>query len=269
MTFREAVELLRSHGVASPEYDAREIFIRFGGFSRNGIISQASSSDAPLLTAAIERRCAREPLQYIIGEVGFYREVYSVSPDCLIPREDTEILVDYAVKRLKSGARFLDLCTGSGCIAISVLNNTSGTSAVATDISQGALDMARKNADNCGVSDRLTLCQADARCERADGLFDAILSNPPYVTNEEFEALEPELYFEPKGALVASDDGAEFYKTIIPTHKDSLKPGGFFAFEIGANQAPLLSSLAELYGMRFELLRDYSGNDRVAILTPV
>lgn len=269
MEFREATELLRSHGVASAEHDAREIFIRFGGFSRNTVIKPSDSSDAPLLLAAVERRCAREPLQYIIGEVGFYREVYSVTPDCLIPREDTEILVDYAVKHLKPGARFLDLCTGSGCIAISVLNNTSGTSAVATDISLGALDIARKNARDTGVLDRLTLCRADARCERADGHFDAILSNPPYVTKDEFCALEPELYFEPKGALVANDDGAEFYKTIIPTHKDSLNPGGFFAFEIGAKQAPLLSSLSELYGMRFELLRDFSGNDRVAILTPV
>ncbi|MBQ8719605.1 MAG: peptide chain release factor N(5)-glutamine methyltransferase [Clostridia bacterium] len=267
MQFRDAVELLSSHGVQSAAHDAREIFIRFGGFSRSEIIPPTASSDELLLISAIERRCEREPLQYIVGEVGFYREVYSVSPDCLIPREDTEVLVDYAVKNLPSGARFLDLCTGSGCVAISTLNNTKDTTAVATDISLGALDMAKKNAERCGVSDRLTLRHSDARAEREAGLFDAILSNPPYVSQEEFEALEPELYFEPKGALVAKDDGAEFYKTIIPTHKDSLKRGGFFAFEIGATQAPLLSSLAEIYGMSLKVIRDLSGNDRVAVLT--
>ena len=124
MTFRECINLLKGANIPNPEYDARELFIKFAPLSRGAAILDSTVSDSAALISAVERRCAREPLQYIIGEVGFYRELYSVSPDCLIPRADTEILVDFAVKNLGAGARFLDLCTGSGCIAISTLKNT-------------------------------------------------------------------------------------------------------------------------------------------------
>ena len=99
-----------------------------------------------------------------------------------------------------------------------------------------------------------------------DGEFYAILSNPPYVTEQEFSSLEPELYFEPRGALVAKEEGVEFYKAIASAYKDSLKPGGFFAFEIGATQAPQLSAIAKAHDMSLDIIRDLSGNDRVAVL---
>ena len=98
MTFRECINLLKGANIPNPEYDARELFINFAPLSRGAAILDSTESDSAALVSAVERRCAREPLQYIIGEVGFYRELYSVSPDCLIPRADTEILVDFAVK---------------------------------------------------------------------------------------------------------------------------------------------------------------------------
>ena len=145
MTLREAIELLRGAGVPSPEYDARELFRSALGLGRAEIIDGATDYTSALLDEMIQRRAAREPLQYIVGEVGFFRESYKVTPAVLIPRSDTETLVEYAVASIPRGARFADLCTGSGCIAVSTLKNTEETTALAVDISEDALAVAREN----------------------------------------------------------------------------------------------------------------------------
>ena len=161
MKLSDAVKLLRNAGIDSASYDAREIFLHIGGFSRNELLFSDPESFDEKLIFAVNRRQKREPLQYIIGEVGFYKETYKVSKDCLIPREDTEILVDYAVKNLPSGAHFLDICTGSGCIAISTLKNTKNTTATAIDISSAALEIAKKNANLNGISERISFVESD------------------------------------------------------------------------------------------------------------
>ena len=266
MTFKECIDALRAAGIETAEHEARELFTRFADFPRGGVILNTDASASEELSSAVERRCSREPLQYIVGEVGFYRELYSVSPDCLIPRADTETLVDFAVKALKEGARFLDVCTGSGCIAVSTLKNTRATTAVAVDISYGALDIASKNAAKNGVGDRIEFLRMDALSGAPDGKFDAVLSNPPYVSQSEYEALAPELYFEPKLALLGGEDGADFYRYMIPAYKKCLTDGGFMAFEIGSSQGALLTTLAAENGMLIEIIKDLSGNDRVAVL---
>ena len=119
MTYKEAVRILTDAGIDSAQYDARELFCHIGGYTVGEILLANPECGSAELASAVARRAKREPLQYIIGEVEFYRERYRVTPDCLIPRADTEILVDYAVKHLPVGASFLDLCTGSGCVAIS------------------------------------------------------------------------------------------------------------------------------------------------------
>ena len=154
MKLREAIEILKCAGVENPRYDARELFIRIGKMKAAELLSPDAECDSCELESAIERRRKREPLQYIIGEVDFYRESYKVTPDCLIPRQDTEILVDYAVKHIPEKATFLDLGTGSGCIAISTLKNTKKTKAFAVDISEAALNLARYNAEKNGVHER-------------------------------------------------------------------------------------------------------------------
>ena len=146
MKLHEAIKILSDAGISNPRYDARELFMRIGGMQLTDLISADAECTNPLLDLAIERRKNREPLQYIIGNVDFYRENYEINPNCLIPRQDTEVLVDYAVKAIPGGAHFLDLCTGSGCIAISTLKNTANTRAVAIDISGGAIEVAKKNA---------------------------------------------------------------------------------------------------------------------------
>lgn len=266
MTLREAVTLLRSCGVDSPEYDAREIFCASEGRSRAEIIGMESVAASAQFEEMIKRRAAREPLQYILGEVGFFRESYKVTPDVLIPRADTEILVEYATAEIPRGARFLDLCTGSGCIAVSTLKNTVDTTALAVDVSEAALAVARENAERNGVSERLTLKRADLLCEVPEGKYFAVLSNPPYVSESDYLGLESEIYHEPRTAFVGGSDGLDFYKRLIPLSIDLIEDGGFAAFEIGFDQGESVSKIAEMLSVDHRILRDYAGNDRVLVI---
>ena len=266
MTLSEAISLLKDAGVENPEFDARELFVHFGNFKRHELVSRSIVLDDEIIEPKLQERIKRVPLQYIIGSTGFYRESYKVTKDCLIPREDTEILVDFAVNNIPEGENFIDLCTGSGCIAISTLCNTKKTNCVAIDISQAALFIAEENAKTNGVSDRIELRCADALHFCPPKKVFAVLSNPPYVTESEYNELSPELYYEPKIALVGRDEGLEFYKRIVPMSKSSLKPSGFIAFEIGNSQAEALRKIAEENEMSAEILTDFSGNARVAVL---
>ncbi len=266
MRYKEAVALLKAAGIGSAEYDARELFCHFGGFNRSEIfLSNPECGDAELLNA-IERRIKHEPLQYIIGEVEFYRESYKVTPDCLIPRQDTEILVDYAVRNLPEGATFMDLCTGSGCIAISTLKNTVGTHAIAVDIDGGALSVAEENAQRNGVADRIHLRRADLLCEVVDEPVFAVISNPPYVVDAVYESLENEIFHEPRHAFVGGKDGGDFYRRLTPIYKEMIAPNGFIAYEIGYDQAELIRGIAEECGMSCQIMKDYGARDRVAVL---
>lgn len=266
MKLYEAINILTEAGVEDPRYDARELFRRIGGFKDYELLSQAVESSSPKLISAINRRANREPLQYIVGEVDFYRESYKVTPDCLIPRQETELLVDYAVKNIPSGKSFLDLCTGSGCIAISTLCNTNGTAAIAVDLSESALNVARENANRCGVSDRVRFLCKNALTECAAESVFAVISNPPYVTEAAYASLQPEIYKEPRMAFVAGEDGLVFYRAIVSLYKDKIEKGGFFAFEIGYDQGDALREIAASHGMSAEIIKDYSANDRIAVL---
>ena len=266
MKLNEAVKLLTRAGIEDARAEARMLFSKICGADYATLLTSNPEYDDQRLVSAIMRRCEREPLQYILGEVEFYRESYKVTTDCLIPRSDTEILVDYAVKNLPSGAKFLDLCTGSGCVAISTLKNTENTTAVAIDISEATLSLAIENAERAGVAGRLTAKIADVFSTVEDGEFYAVLSNPPYVTEKAYAALEPEIYREPKIAFVGGVDGMDFYKRIIPAYKDKINENGFIAFEIGYDQGEAISSLAAEHSMTCEITKDLSGLDRVAIL---
>lgn len=264
MRLSDAVRLLSGAGIEDAKREARIIFIELCKKSELDILDK--DCESPLADEAVLRRCKREPLQYIIGKVGFFSEEYFVSPACLIPRADTEILVEQAVKRIPEGEYFIDLCTGSGCIAISTLSNTKNTRCAAVDISEDALLLAKKNAEHNGVSDRIELLNADAVKKEVEGEFFALLSNPPYIRKEVYEKLETEIFHEPKIALVAEDGGLFFYKKIIPLYKNKIKAGGFMAFEIGYDQGDALLEIAKNNGLEAQIIKDYSGNDRVALI---
>lgn len=266
LTLKEASDMLAEAGIADSKDEARRIFSLVGGVPHYALLSPSFETDNGAVIGAVTRRCSREPLAYIVGEVDFYRERYKVTPDCLIPRSDTEILVDTAVKNLPHGARFLDLCTGSGCVALSVLKNTENTRCTAVDISESALAVARENAERLGLSGRIDFVLADACKKRIDGDFFAVLSNPPYVSSSAYRTLEREIYFEPRLAFLGGEDGGDFYRSITPLYKSVAKAGGFIAFEIGFDQGRLISEIASESSLRTEIIRDLSANERVALL---
>lgn len=267
MRLSDAVRILSEAKIESARLDARLLFSHFGGFSHAELVGCDPECEDERLADALRRRAKREPLQYIVGEVAFFNETYRVTPSCLIPRAETELLVELAIKRLPRGAHFLDLCTGSGCIAISTVKN-SDTRGTALDLSDEALDVARKNAEANGVSERISFIHGDALKRCVEGDFFAVLSNPPYVTEKEYEALEPEIYFEPRMALVGGgEDGASFYDRITELYIDRVaEKGGFVAFEIGSGQADALRRIAEKYGAECEIINDYSALARIAVL---
>ena len=264
MRLSDAEARLAAAGIDEARTEARILFSRLGGLADYKLLFDPECSSEEL-ERAVSERCLRTPLAYILGDVEFYRESYRVSPDCLIPRPETELLVDYAVKHIPEGARFADICTGSGCIAVSTLKNTNKTSAVALDLSPAAIGIASENAERNGVSDRIEFITGDA-LSGIDGEFFAILSNPPYVSEEAYSALEPEIYAEPKMAFVGGTDGGDFYRRMIPLYKSNLSRGGFLAFEIGYDQGELLLALAAENGMSAEIIKDYSDLDRIAVL---
>lgn len=277
ISYNEICDMLARGGVESAELDAAELVAHFCGIDRRAILTggdqiRSRKFDSAELEAAVSRRAERYPLQYLIGEWDFYRQKYKVNENCLIPRQDTELLVEKLVSLLPKGARFLDLCTGSGCIAVSTLAEREDTSACALDLFSETVALAKENAYLNGVGERFECAARDVLDDAtptlyADGSFDAVVSNPPYiasdiVTNE----LEKELSFEPRAALDGGDDGLIFYRAIVKNYARLLKKGGFMAFEIGYDQADALCAIAESEGMSCEIFKDYGGNDRVAIL---
>ena len=266
MTLKEAVEILKNAGVENPLYDAREIFHRIGKIPRERLVLGGETEDGSDTARAVFLRAERTPLEYIIGNVDFYRETYLVCRDCLIPRDDTEILVDFAVKNIPSGANIIDLCTGSGCVALSVLNNTDKTRATAADISEGALALAKKNAERLGLSDRVEFLLCDALEKPVAKSCFAVLCNPPYVTEDEYPELSPEIHKEPKIAFVGGKDGLDFYRRITELYRDVIDDSGFIAFEIGCSQAKAIFEIANSFKMSCQTIPDLSGHDRVCVL---
>lgn len=266
MTLKEAEALLKCAGIDEAREEARIIFERLGDIPRYKLTDLSLSCEDARVKDAIERRCTREPLGYILGEVEFYRESYEVSPACLIPRADTEVLVDLAVRLIPEGELFLDLCTGSGCVAVSTLKNTKNTTAVAIDISPAAIEIAKRNAEKNGVCERIEFREADLFVsDLSEYRPFAILSNPPYVSSSAYEGLESEIFFEPKIAFTSGEDGADLLRRLVDICKKAIKPEGFFAFEIGYDQGDIMRSLGKIHGLSVEIIKDLGARDRVAL----
>lgn len=230
-------------------------------------LCEALSGNA--LTVAVEKRAQHYPLQYLLGEWDFYHEVYEVNEHCLIPRSDTELLVEKAVELLPKGARFLDLCTGSGCVAVSTLCARPDTTAMAVDLFEETLAVAKRNAARNGVADRVAFQKADvlqAPTGHFEKGYDAILSNPPYIKKEAMKTLQQEVLHEPSAALLGGEDGLDFYRSILQKWESLLAPNGFFLFEIGYDQASDMQVLASQYGYTCCVWKDLGGNDRTVLL---
>ena len=216
--------------------------------------------------ALAEKRLERIPLQYLTGEQEFYGLPFYVNEHVLIPRQDTEILVEEALKKVRDGMRVLDLCTGSGCILLSILKNRRRITGVGADISEQALEVAEKNAHRL---------QADAAFIRSDlfeklqGQFDVIVSNPPYIESARIVQLMPEVReHEPHLALDGMEDGLYYYRRIIEQSPAYLKNGGHLLFETGYNQGEAVCGLLKHAGFAaVSVVSDLAGLDRVAMAT--
>jgi release factor glutamine methyltransferase len=234
--------------------------------------------DRPLVAAElaeirklVERRRAREPIAYILGEREFYGRTFEVTRDVLIPRPDTETLVEQAMTFLRDPAPaggVLDLCTGSGCVIVSVLAECPERSGVATDISEAALAVARRNAERHGVASRLTLRAGDLFGALVDAEpFACITVNPPYIAPSALEGLMPEVRdFEPRIALEAAAEGYAFYERLAKESPRYLLPGGALMAEVGIDQAPRVADLWREGGLReVRCARDLGGVERVVV----
>ncbi len=236
-------------------------------FLISGTVTEA---DAKKADAIVKRREQNEPLAYILEQAWFYGLSFYVTADCLIPQSDTEIVTEKLIDALQCGARFADICTGSGCIALAALMHTENTRAMGFDLSDGALAVAERNAERFAVTDRFEAVKADVfdtNFLQNAGLFDVIVSNPPYIQSDVIETLSDEVKKEPHMALDGGKDGLRFYRRLLDVCPSHIKKGGKLLLEIGYDQKEALSHLCEERGLLCEFYRDFGGNDRVCAVS--
>ena len=278
MTYREAMEILSDSGVENGGFEAALLFSSILGIGMSSIpLLGDRDFESDALALAVKRRAEGYPLQYILGEWEFYGLPFEVCEDCLCPRPDTEVLVETAIKLIPPGGRFLELCTGSGCIPVSICKNRPDTRGIATDLFERTLGVAIRNASRNGVSDKIEFLLADVfdlevwengrgRELIPDGGFDAIVSNPPYIPTAHVESLSREVKHEPRAALDGGEDGLDFYRFIVGEYLKYLSDDGVLIFEIGYDQGDALCKIAEENKCSCRVIKDLGGNDRVTVI---
>lgn len=257
-------------GMQDAELDARFLLEAVCGTDLQTLLvhpeKEVSEEEKKIYENYLNRRKNREPLAYILGEQEFMGISFLVSDSVLIPNQDTECLVEKALSLLHDNERILDLCTGSGCILLSLLFFCGECTGKGTDLSGEALKVAESNAERLKLAQRASFEQGDLFEAVPEGeTFDMIVSNPPYIATAVIEKLEPEVRSaEPVMALDGGEDGLVFYRKIIRKAPDHLNRGGRFLTEIGYDQGEAVRQLFAETGFRnIEVIRDYSGNDRV------
>lgn len=269
---QDAIQALTRSGIDSPELDAELLLAHALGVDRTWLIAHSDrdlTADEQLtFSALLARRLRREPLAYITGERWFYDSLLHVTPDVLIPRPETEELVERALAWLQQhpGALVADIGTGSGAIALAVARHTpSDVLIFATDISARALNVARKNAFRLHVSSRVIFRQSDLLASLSEPV-DLILANLPYVSEDDYASLMPEVRdFEPASALFGSSAGLEHLRAFLAQAPDYLRTGGAILAEIGYNQAQKVTKFARDYfpDARIVVHKDLAGHDRI------
>ena len=228
-----------------------------------------TNDESEAIALALKRRIAGEPLEYILASTEFMGLEFKLSPDVLIPRPETEILVETVIRQARAAdnAKILDLGTGSGCIAVSLAKFISDSKITATDISVKALEIAAANAGFHNVKINFLCSDLFTSLSLSQYKYDIIVSNPPYIVTEEIWQLQPELQYEPLVALDAGPDGLEFYRRIIDKPPDHLEKGGFLVMEMGFGQRKAVENIFKK-SKKFEIIEivaDYNGIDRVIV----
>lgn len=272
MTYKEAAARIEKNCETDGKFEASFLFEKFLGLDAASLMTRRDENfDNPGLLAAIEKRESGYPLQYILGEWEFFGLPFEVNESCLCPRPDTEVLVETAIELLPKNGRFLELCTGSGCIPVSLCKHRPDARGTATELFPDTLATAKRNAEKNGVADRIDFLLADLfdieyfeyECK---GSFDAIISNPPYIPKRDIEDLSVEVKHEPIAALDGGEDGLDFYRFIVGEYKRFLSPVGVILLEIGYDQGKPIREIAERNGFSCEIKKDLGGNDRVAVI---
>lgn len=279
--YREGMERLQHAGIAEASLDARLLLEYVCGTDRNDMLlrgmQEVAEEDTECYRRLISKRADHMPLQYLTNQQEFMGLSFYVDENVLIPRQDTEILVETIMKDGYDGKRILEIGTGSGCIILSLLKYGNGCQGTATDISEGALETAGKNARQFGLDVELIRTDLAADIIVADvivtsgivtsgkGVYDIIVSNPPYIASGVISTLMPEVRdHEPVLALDGGADGLKYYRRILQETKKLLAPGGKYYFEIGYDQGDAVKMLLEDQGCGdVRIVKDYAGLDRV------
>jgi len=276
MTVREILRsaslILEQAECAAPRLDAELLLATVLKKDRTWLIAHADEDVPPnvrnTFTSLLDRRCKREPLAYITEEKEFWSRPFFVTPDVLIPRPETEHLIEAVLAHCpdtKKEFHFCDIGTGSGCIAVTLACEYPGATVVATDISHASLEIACKNAERHGVGSRIKFRQGDmfAPLRKQDGYFDAIISNPPYVAQDELDTLEAELRFEPRHALTDESNGLIYLQSLVEHAPAWLKPEGILLVETGLCGLPAATEPLHLH----QEIHDLSGHLRGGVYT--
>ncbi|NHQ73507.1 peptide chain release factor N(5)-glutamine methyltransferase [Roseovarius gahaiensis] len=268
--WRFGTEILRKAGIEGADRDAQLILashlkadpgtLRLQ-MDRELTATEFSEAGQQAYQTDLQSRAAGRPVSKILGTRAFWESTFYVNDDVLDPRPDTELLIEVALQR--PYARCLDLGTGSGCIAITLALQNGGASILATDISEKALQVARRNARAIGVESGLEFRRSDW-LEAVEGKFDLIVSNPPYIAADEMSELAPDLAFDPREALTDEADGLSAYRVIAAQAPDYLLPGGRLLVEIGWRQGDIVADMFKAAGFDdLRVLKDLAGHDRV------
>ena len=245
---------LEAAGVEDFIFEAREIIKHITGLSAAQILTsynrKLSQFQENNLIAILHQREVRYPLQYIFTKWGFYGREFFVGPGVLVPRADTETVIEASTEYLKDkeSPKILDLCAGSGCIGITLAKEIENSKVLLVEKFQEALSYTNKNIEYNKAENATAIMGDIFEGAGADGEYDLIVSNPPYIPEEEMSIISPETKYEPETALLARDGGMEFYKTITEKYFDSIKSGGMICFEVGFNQSERVAEILENAG---------------------
>lgn len=273
MKYIDIVNRLSSYGIEDSETEAEIILNHLFGVSKPNIIFDRDREyDDGKILPILEKREKHIPIQHILGKWYFMGREFYVSPDTLIPRPDTEVLVENALNELNVGGCVADLCTGSGCIGISMLVYREDISSMLLcDISSEALKIAKKNAISNTVATRCEFLCGDITKDLPNRKFDMIVSNPPYIPSKDIEGLSDEVKKEPMLALDGGDDGLDIIRFLIGDGLNYLNENGKMLIEFGFDQGQIMDTLLTQKQKdgkikRYEIIKDYGGNDRLALI---
>lgn len=267
----EGTALLEQSGVDSPRFDATQLLMFSLGADSPAELYFASSPSREQVSRyreLLQRRAGREPLQYLLGFWEFYGRRFHVREGVLIPRPDTELLIDLSLRFFPPDSRpkILDLCSGSGAIAVTLALERPGAAVDALELSGDALAVLRENIALHGAT--VQAIEGDVTSYRPEHDYDLIVSNPPYISEKEYAHLQPEVQKEPRMALLAPQDGMYFYETIVCRYRKYLRPGGRLLLEAGISQAQRIAFLFAQNGYQeIEIHRDLSGIERAVCAT--